>query len=107
VRSCENLQRDFGSIEGVNILDLGRTTESDLSPAIRDRIQGVANGQAAAVQTAGDQVNTFIVCSRETGGSGVPDRREIESRLREQEMAMLAERYLRNLRREATIITRN
>jgi peptidyl-prolyl cis-trans isomerase SurA len=36
----------------------------------------------------------------------LPSRQEIEGRLREQEMSMLAERYLRNLRREATVITR-
>jgi peptidyl-prolyl cis-trans isomerase SurA len=47
-----------------------------------------------------------MVCGRTAGGAGVPDRREIEGRLREQELNMLAERYLRNLRREATIITR-
>jgi peptidyl-prolyl cis-trans isomerase SurA len=48
----------------------------------------------------------LVVCSRQTGGAGVPDRNEIENRLREAEMTMLSDRYLRNLRREATIITR-
>jgi len=51
-------------------------------------------------------VNTVVVCTREVGGSGLPERDQIEGRLREQELAMLSERYLRNLRREATIITR-
>ena len=87
-------------------LDLGTTTEADLSPAIRDRISGVAAGSAAPVQVAGDSANTFVVCSRATGGGGLPDRREIEERLRQAELSMLSERYLRNLRREATIITR-
>lgn len=106
LRNCESIERDTREIEGVNVLDLGTTTESDLSPAIRDRITGVAVGNAATVQAAGDSANTFVVCARQTGGGGVPDRQEIEERLRESEMAMLAERYLRNLRREATIITR-
>lgn len=106
LRSCETIERDTRDIEGVNVLDLGTTTEADLSPAIRDRVSGVAVGQAAPVQPVGDSANTFVVCSRQTGGGGVPDRQEIEERLRESEMSMLAERYLRNLRREATIITR-
>jgi peptidyl-prolyl cis-trans isomerase SurA len=46
------------------------------------------------------------LCSRHTGGAAIPDRDQIEGRLREAELSMLAERYLRNLRREATIITR-
>lgn len=106
IRNCDSLDRDTRDIQGVNILDLGTTTESDLSPAIRDRISGVAAGSAAAVQAAGDSANTFVVCSRATGGGGLPDRREIEERLRQAELSMLSERYLRNLRREATIITR-
>ena len=39
-------------------------------------------------------------------GIDVPTREEIENRLFEQEMGLLSERYLRNLRREATIISR-
>ena len=60
----------------------------------------------SAVEVAGDQATAIVVCERTTGGSAVPDRREVESRLREQELEMLSERYLRNLRSEATIITR-
>jgi len=101
-----DLDRGVHSIEGATLTDLGQTTESDLSPAIRDRITGIDTGKATPVMTAGDQVNTFVVCSRQTGGANVPSHDEIESRLREQELALQAERYLRNLRRQATIITR-
>lgn len=106
IRSCDDLDDDVGAIDGAQLTDLGRTPEADLSPAIRDRINGVSVGHAAPVITAGDLVNTFVVCGRETGGSAVPDHDAIEGRLREQELQLLAERYLRNLRREATIITR-
>ena len=47
-----------------------------------------------------------MVCARETAGGGLPSRQEVENRLYEQEMAMLSQRYLRNLRRDSTIITR-
>ena len=63
-------------------------------------------GHASSLVVDGDQVNTIIVCGRETGGGGLPSREEISERLREQELTMLSDRYLRNLRREATIITR-
>jgi peptidyl-prolyl cis-trans isomerase SurA len=106
LRSCSNLDQTVAEIGGASIVDLGTTPESDLSPVIRERINGVAVGSASPVQIADDQASTIVVCTRETGGGGVPPREEIESRLRQQELELLAERYLRNLRREATIITR-
>ncbi len=106
IRGCGDLDTDVAGVQGASVIDLGQTTESDLSPAIRERIAGVAVGLASPVQVSGDQSSTIVVCARETGGGGVPAREEIEERLREQEMTMLSERYLRNLRREATIITR-
>lgn len=106
LRGCGDLDDDISSIQGATVLDLGQTQESELSPVVRDSIAGVAVGAASPVQVTPDQVSMIVVCSRETGGGGVPPREEIEDRLREQEITMLSERYLRNLRREATIITR-
>jgi peptidyl-prolyl cis-trans isomerase SurA len=106
IDSCDNLDNAVSGSEGALVDDLGQTTEADLSPVIRERITGVANGHASPVTVETEQASFFVVCGRQTGGGGLPSREEIESRLREQEMTMLAERYLRNLRREATIITR-
>jgi peptidyl-prolyl cis-trans isomerase SurA len=106
IQGCDDLDRATAGIDGVNVIDLGQTSESDLSPAIRDRVANVQAGSASSVDVAGDLASTIVVCARDTGGRGVPSREEIESRLRNQEINMLAERYLRNLRRDATIITR-
>ncbi len=103
---CGDLEETVGNIAGASILDLGQTIEADLSPDIRGRLQGVPIGGASTVVTNGDQANILVLCARETGGAAVPDHQQIEDRLREAELSMLAERYLRNLRREATIITR-
>jgi|CXWL01.1.fsa_nt_gi peptidyl-prolyl cis-trans isomerase SurA len=106
VQGCGTLEREIGNVQDAQLVDLGQTTESDLSAAIRARINGVETGSASTVEVSGEQATMIVVCGRETGGAEVPDRREIEGRLREQELGMLAERYLRNLRSEATIITR-
>jgi peptidyl-prolyl cis-trans isomerase SurA len=106
IEGCDGLDSAVSGVEGALVIDLGQTTEADLAPAIRDRISGVGAGTATPVVVDGEQASLFVVCARQTGGGGLPDREEIENRLREQEMSMLAERYLRNLRREATIITR-
>ena len=107
VDNCGSLDNSVNSIPGATLADLGQTQETELSSSIRDRISGVANGHASSIVTSGDQINFIVVCGRETGGGAVPSRDEIESRLREQELTMLSDRYLRNLRREATIITRS
>ena len=107
INGCNNLEGEVSGVQGATVADLGQTQESDLSPAIRERINGVGVGRASPVVVAGDQASTIVVCSRETVGGGIPDRDAIENRLREQELSMLSERYLRNLRREATIITRS
>lgn len=107
VDNCGSLDNSVNSIPGATLADLGQTQETELSSSIRDRINGVANGHASSIVTSGDQINFIVVCGRETGGGAVPGRDEVESRLREQELTMLSDRYLRNLRREATIITRS
>jgi peptidyl-prolyl cis-trans isomerase SurA len=106
VNGCTDLETQFREIPGVAVADLGQASESDLSPAIRERINGVATGAASAVQDTDGQASVIIVCARQTGGGGVPTREEISDRLFQQEMELLSERYLRNLRREATIIQR-
>lgn len=107
INGCGDLDGAISSIQGAAVADLGQAQEAQLSPAIRERINGVDVGRASPVVVDGEQVSIIVVCARETGGGGVPDRSQIEDRLREQELAMLSERYLRNLRREATIITRS
>lgn len=106
ISGCDNLDTDIAGVADATVIDLGQAAEADLAPVVRERIAGVANGAASRVQIDGEIASTFVVCGRETGGSGVPDHNEIEGRLREQELTMLSDRYLRNLRREATIITR-
>lgn len=107
ISGCGSLDREANTIGGgAAVVDLGRAVESDLSADVRSRIAGVATGAASTPVLSGDTANIFVVCAREAGGAAVPSREEIEGRLRERELTMLSDRYLRNLRREATIITR-
>lgn len=106
IRGCDDIERDVNGVAGALVVDLGRASESDLSPAVRERITGIAVGAASPVVDNGAQATTVVVCARQTGGGGVPTPDEISDRLFQQEMELLSERYLRNLRREATIIQR-
>jgi peptidyl-prolyl cis-trans isomerase SurA len=106
---CNALEGAVSSVTGARVVDMGEMRDVDLSDDARQRIASVARG-AASPASAGpnETVNVLVVCDRvEAGAAGLPSRDDIENRLYEQELAMLSQRYLRNLRREATIITRN
>jgi len=48
----------------------------------------------------------MYVCDRRDDMASVPSRDQIEDRLYSEQLGMISERSLRNLRREATIIRR-
>lgn len=107
VQGCENLQAAVQPVTGAAVVDLGEASESELSQEVRDRIENVREGDASATyETPDGALAALVVCQRTSSGNGVPSRQEVENRLYEQELAMLSQRYLRNLRRDSTIITR-
>ena len=106
VESCDGLEPAFASINGAAVVDLGEATEAELSQEVRDRIAAVSDGAASAIYESDDKLAALVVCARQSAGGGVPTRQEVEERLYSQELAMLSQRYLRNLRRDSTIITR-
>jgi peptidyl-prolyl cis-trans isomerase SurA len=77
----------------------------EVADAFRPALQNVQTGQATEVidlpENAGKMV--FYVCERASGLPGLPTREEVYDRLFNAELAMVAERYLRDLKREATI----
>jgi peptidyl-prolyl cis-trans isomerase SurA len=94
-------------VGGAAVVDLGEASEAELSAEVRDRIREVDEGRASDVyETPDGSLAALVVCARASTGDGVPTRQEVENRLYEQELAMLSQRYLRNLRRDSTIITR-
>ena len=48
----------------------------------------------------------MFVCDRRDNVEALPNRDQIQDRLYSQQLGMISERSLRNLRREATIIRR-
>jgi peptidyl-prolyl cis-trans isomerase SurA len=106
VEGCDGLQRLVANVQGAQIVELGDALESELSPEVRGRIANLEDGDASAPYEAANGLAALVVCARQTGGGGLPSRQEIENRLYDQELTMLGNRYLRNLRRDSTIITR-
>jgi peptidyl-prolyl cis-trans isomerase SurA len=85
---------------------LGEESESELSNDVRARIDGVESGAASMLYETPQGLAFLAVCDRRSTGEGMPTRDEVERRLFDTELAMLAQRYLRNLRRDSTVIYR-
>lgn len=103
--ACGELERATAAVKGISVVDLGDAPVSELNEDVQRRIDNLKAGESSAVYDSGDNIAMLVVCAREAASDG-PSRQEVEDRLYDQELAMLSQRYLRNLRRESTIINR-
>ena len=101
--TCDNILQRATSEAGLLGSDLGESDVANLAP----QFQQVA--RSAEVNTISNPVRTplgvhlLAVCGRRVGGVDVPTSREVEGRLQNQNLAMLARRYIRDLRADALI----
>lgn len=101
--TCDNILDRTTSEAGLLGSDLGESDVANLAP----QFQQVA--RSAEVGTVSNPVRTPLglhlvaVCGRRVGGADVPSYREVEARLQNQNLAMLARRYIRDLRADALI----
>lgn len=100
---------------------LGTITVKDMAPQFVKILEQTPNGRATPPLRGAQGVELFVVCSGgmipavQVGGGGGPttvkakevSKEDIENRLYSQELSMLARRYLRDLRRDATIEMRD
>ena len=106
LRPCltwDNILQRTTSEAGLLGSDLGESDVANLAP----QFQQVA--RSAEVNTVSNPVRTplgvhlLAVCGRRVGGVDVPSARDVEARLQNQNLAMLARRYIRDLRADALI----
>jgi peptidyl-prolyl cis-trans isomerase SurA len=106
IRGCDGLDKAVANVTGANIVDLGEMSEADLTDEMRSKVAEAAVGAPTKMIDTVDNASFVIVCARDTAGGLLPSRDEIEDKLYEQELALLSQRYLMDLRRDSTIITR-
>ncbi len=105
-RTCEALEEDAGEFGELVFADLGKIPDAALTPDIRAAVENVETGNATApIETASGPAVLFV-CGRGQAGLELPSRQQIEDRLFQQQLTMLSQRALRDLKREATIIRR-
>ena len=103
--ACKDVAAATAGVEGVTSEAMNDIPLEQVADAFRPALENLQAGESTGVidlaENAGKMV--FYVCERASGTPGVPSRDEIYDRLFNAELAMVAERYLRDLKREATI----
>jgi peptidyl-prolyl cis-trans isomerase SurA len=121
VNGCGSLGT-LAKAEGATTVPLGQVNVKDLAPDFRKILQQTPNGRATPPLRSASGVQMFVVCAggmvparqqmaqqpaAETKPFQMPTRDEIQNRLYNQELSMMARRYLRDLRRDASIDIRD
>jgi len=106
IRGCGDLtsvaKRHGGSAKD----EPGKVTLADVQGTYRNLIEPLGAGQAGAPAKNGSAYQIIVVCSRENPTTSGPSRDTITDQLEQSQLNMLSRRYLRDLRRDATIETR-
>ena len=106
LQGCETLDADVKTIEGVEAADMGEIKSSDLTDEIVAALERTDVGGLSDPFERPNGATSIMVSKRETTGSDIPTRDQIEDRLLDQQLAQASKRALRDLRREATLVVR-
>ena len=106
LKSCETLDEDTQSLDGVSSADMGEIKGSDLSEDVLNVLERTDVGGLSEPIERPDGAVSIMICSREASGSDIPTRDQVEDRLANQQLAQASKRHLRDLRRKATVVVR-
>jgi len=106
IQSCGSLENDIKAFDGIATVDMGEIKSADLSAEILDTLSKTDEGSVSEPLSLPNTLVSLMVCKRELRGSNIPSRDEVENNLLSQQEAQISRRHLRDLRRNATIVTR-
>jgi peptidyl-prolyl cis-trans isomerase SurA len=105
-KGCNDLAAAAAKSSGVVAGDLGEAEIADLAPEFRQAAQTLETGQISEPIRTKVGLHLVAVCGKRASGSAQLSHDQIENRLYGQQLAMVARRYMRDLRNSATIETR-
>lgn len=101
--TCDNILERGRSTEGVIAADLGEADVADLAPQFQQFARSGDVGTVSNPIRTPLGVHLVAVCNRRVGGPNAPSADDVRARLESQQLSMLARRYIRDVREEATI----
>ena len=106
LKGCDNLAAESAKVGGVVSGDLGEAETQDLAPAFRQAAEGLAVGEISQPIRTQAGLHLLAVCAKRQGGAQMLTHDQIADRLYGEQLAMIAKRYLRDLRNSATVEVR-
>jgi peptidyl-prolyl cis-trans isomerase SurA len=109
IRDCEHAQGIVNSMKGAVFMNLGNMRLADLSADMQTAIAKTQPGETTAPFSSPAGVELIVRCDKAVPKERVfvvPTSEQVEQQLYEEQMTVLARRYLRDLRREADVETR-
>ncbi len=103
VRGCDQMDSMIKEVGNPQSGDLGRVKLGDLPERFRDPVGALEVGRASEPLRSDVAVHVFMICAREAPATALPTRDEIAQTLGQQRLVQLERRYMRDLRRAATI----
>ena len=107
---CGQLNELHGKMTGTVYMDLGDAKLSELSPQIQDAMKNTRPGDAAAPFLSEAGIELIGRCDKRIEiktAYVMPTRQQVEDQLFQNQIATLARRYLRDLKRDANIQVRD
>lgn len=105
-QTCDAAVAAAAGVEDVTINDMSEVPLTQLTGSGRTALETLQVGQVTEPLDIPNGKMLLYVCKRGSGNDQLPTRAQIRDRLFDTEISMLADRYLRNLKRDATIIRR-
>lgn len=103
LKDCANIPQLASAIGATDSGSLGTVRMGDLPPPIKKVVRPLEVGQASEPVQTGTDMRVLVVCGKKVAEVKEPTPAEIEDYLSNQRLAMMARRYLRDLRRDAII----
>lgn len=104
---CDGLDELVNGRSDLETADLGRISLDQLGPEAVSRISAAPVGGTTEVFASGSGLAIMVVCDRLDSVGDLPSAEQVENQLFGQQLSMISDRALRDLRREATIIQRD
>ncbi|MGZ3367927.1 MAG: peptidylprolyl isomerase [Caulobacteraceae bacterium] len=106
IKGCANIEQVAAKAQGVTPADLGEAEITDLNGEFKAAAEKLQPGEVSDPIRTPVGLHLVAICSKHAGGSKIPSRAEIQSRLQSEQLSVMSRRYLRDLRNSATIEAR-
>jgi peptidyl-prolyl cis-trans isomerase SurA len=106
ITGCDNINTVIEGNDNLRASELSDVNVENLGPEGKTMVMNTEIDQATDIFAQAGTLAVMYVCNRKDNVDNLPSRDQVENRLYNEQLGMVAQRSLRNLRREATIIRR-